>query len=331
MLIAVLGTPSPLTTTVLEIVQAIAESVHGSYHWIAAGTADDLRKAWATRGERAVLLFGDVPSRDITKLITDAGVPVLVCLERPAVIVDHLQRTRHLTGLPAIRLASQSLATLHDIALHPNAHRLFSSVAEMRFEELARKISRITGLELDDEQVARVTRKLLAGWGGATSLKMLDVQRSEVFRQDVALAADSLDGYDALINGMPADRFTWPPEVFLGVKPHGEPIAGPIELIGSRRCFAYGPYFHLPSGSWDITIRFEVSNNASGNGLKIDAYTDRTIEEGITRLPRDGHYTCSIGIVIEEPRLPLQIRLFIEEGAIEGRFTLHGVVINRTQ
>ncbi len=67
-----------------------------------------------------------------------------------------------------------------------------------------------------------------------------------------------------------------------------------------------------------------------GDILKIDAYTDRVIAEGTSPLPRRGHFTCAIDFAIEEPRAPLQIRLFNEEGAVEGSFDLHGMIVERS-
>jgi len=330
MFFAVLGTPSPLTAAVLKVVQALAETALGSYYWIAAGTADDLRKAWAQRGEKPVVMFADIPSQDITRMVVDANIPVVVCLEPPAAIVDHLARTRDLTGLPALRLASQSLGTLHDIALDTTTYTLTPSIADVEVSELVEGLARIYGLSLDKERLAEVIKKKLHIDANGTTLRaIMPSGPGGPSTADMALAASALDGYTSLLNGKAAERFTWATGVFLGAKPHGEPITGPIELIGGRRCFAFGPYFHLPSGAWRVSVDFEIANNVSGNILKIDAYTDRTIEEGAARLPRDGRFTSSFDIAIEEPRLPLQIRLSNEEGAIEGRFILHAVVVER--
>jgi hypothetical protein len=330
MFLAVLGTPSPLTAVVLKVVQALTESALGRYHWIAAGTADDLRKAWIERGEQPILMFADIPSREITRMVADTSVPFVVCLEQPATIVNHVARTRDLTGLPALRLASQSLATLHDISFVPTAHLMLSSEADVQLDRLIENLARIYRLELSTEHLIEVTSKLSANCRLATLRDLMPTGPAGLPSTDMSIASDVLGGFSPVFTGRPAERFTWPPNVFLGAKPLGEPIAAPIELIGGRRCFAFGPYFHLPAGRWQVTVDFEVSENVSGNILKIDAYTDGVIAEGTARLPREGRFKCRIEIVIDEPRLPLQVRLFIEEGAIEGRFTLHGVNVERT-
>lgn len=329
MFLTLLGTPSPLTAAVLKTVQVLVECLLGNYHWIAAGTSDDLRKAWVDRGERPIVMFADIPSRDITNMLIDAKLPLVVCIEPPAAIVEHLARTRNLTGLPALRLASQSLATLHNIALNPAAYRLPVSIADATLEEVVEGLAHIYGLALDMERRAEIMRRLRGGRNIDSLREMSASEQTGTQSHEPMPPLDSLDGYDALIGGRPVQHFVWQPHVFLGAKPMGEPLAGPIELIGARRCFLFGPYFHLPPGLWTITVDFTIAGNISGNVLKIDAYTDRIIEERSTRLPPDGRFACSIDVTIDEPRLPLQIRLFTEEGAIEGRVTLHGVAIKR--
>ncbi len=78
----------------------------------------------------------------------------------------------------------------------------------------------------------------------------------------MALAAQVLDGYHDLVAGRLAARFDGPSDL-PRARPHGTPIAGVIDLIGGRRCFAFGPFFDLPAGSWRVTVDFKVWDNVS--------------------------------------------------------------------
>jgi hypothetical protein len=151
----------------------------------------------------------------------------------------------------------------------------------------------------------------------------------EAAEADAALAEAVLSGFDPLQYARRADAFDWGPQVFLGSAPHGEPIAGPVGLVGGRRCFLFGPFFHLPRGLWKATVDFAVRDNLSGNMLKVDVYTDEVVMEASARLPIAGRFSFSIVFPIEEPRLPVQLRLFNEQGAIEGEFEIMGVRVSR--
>ena len=145
----------------------------------------------------------------------------------------------------------------------------------------------------------------------------------------VALAADALQGYEHLLAGHAAHTFSWPSSVFLSAEEKGAPVAGPISLMGGARCFLYGPYFHLPAGRWKATADFSVADNGSGNRLKLDVFTDQVVFEGSCPLPAQGSFRLSVTFEVTEPRLPVQLRFFNEDGAIEGQFDLHEVSISR--
>jgi hypothetical protein len=336
MLLTILGTPSPLTAAVLKCVQALAQAALGPYHWIAAGTASDLRDALAERGQRPVLLYGDIPAMEIVTLLKSANAPIVVVLEPPAKIVRAVAKTRKISGLPALRFASQSLATLHEPALAETALRIGPDVIDVPIPEVVSYLAHHYRIPLDDAGMKAVVGRLFPG--SSRPLPMMgdlvpDPGQTPAIPHDgidyAELARIVLGGYDALVMGQPVTRFEWGAGIFLGAKPHGEPIQGPVELIGGKRCFLFGPYFHIPKGQWSATVDFSVWDNISGNILKVDVYTDRIIRELSSRMPREGRFSCSIDFTVEEPRMPLQIRLFNDEGAIEGRFDLHGITVDR--
>lgn len=331
MLVSLFGTPSDLTQSVLKVVQTVVEVGLGPYQWIAAGTADDLRAAWTSRAHEHIVLFGDIPSREIVELLRQANAPAIVVLEGPARIVRACRRTRQLEGLPAIRFASQSLATLHDLALSPQVRLIAAGGAERSIEALISEIASLFRISLDDASLGMIRQRLqLDALGPAP--RMCDFSpdaTTETATADELLADEALAGYEPLLLGQRVTRFAWAPGLFLGSNPHGEPITGRLSLVGGRRCFLFGPFFHVPAGRWRATVDFEVRDNVSGNVLKVDVYTDKVIMEASTRLPVEGRFTFDIVFPVEEPRLPLQIRLFNEQGAIEGEFELHRISVVR--
>jgi hypothetical protein len=73
-----------------------------------------------------------------------------------------------------------------------------------------------------------------------------------------------------------------------------------------------------------------VADNLSGNNLKIDVFTDRVIWERAAPLPPSGAYSCQLEFTVAEPRVPVQIRVFNGQGAIEGTFRLSGIALRRS-
>jgi hypothetical protein len=331
MLVSVFGTPSDLTQVVLKVVQTVVEVGLGPYQWIAAGTADDLRAAWSSRAHEHIVLFGDIPAREIVELLRQADASVIVVLEGPARIVGAVRRTRQLEGLPAIRFASQSLATLHDLALLPRARLLGARDAPRPVDDLVVEIARMFRINLDASSLRTIRQRLDVGELN-TERRIRDLIPSDPVdgqSDDELLATEALSGFVPLLGGNRAERFEWRPGLFLGSNPHGAQVTGPLSLVGASRCFLFGPFFHLPAGEWRATVDFEVRENLSGNVLKVDVYTDKVIMEASTRLPEVGRFSFDIAFTIEEPREPMQIRLFNGEGAIEGVFELRSISVMR--
>jgi hypothetical protein len=311
------------------MVQTTVEVCLGPYQWIAAGTVNDVRAACSDLAHMPIVLFGDIPSRELVEVLRQAGAQVLVVVEGPGRIVRACRRTRQLEGLPAIRFASQSLATLHDLALSPRAYVITEGDATRSVEAVLVEFAQIFRIDLTDQQLDLIRQRLQIDTLGSALCDLAPTMPQEEPTADEILAEKALAGFRPLLHVKRVDCFAWGPSVFLGSNPHGEPITGPLSLVGGRRCFLFGPFFHVPSGKWRATVAFEVCGNVSGNVLKVDIYTDHVITEATTPLPAHGRFKFDVDFHVEEPRLPLQIRLFNEQGAIEGEFELIGIGLAR--
>lgn len=335
----IFGTPSLLTQAGLRLVQSMVETAIGPYEWIVVGTAEELQAAWTKRSRDDIVLFADIPDARITALVSESQIPIIVFLEPPAAIARAVASQRNIKGLDAIRFASQSLATLHELALSANCMLVTPIHAQVPLVDLIPHLATHYRIPLTEQHVAQVLERMSAPSPASLSLTLADLEPS-MPQQDpgasaeiekfATLASEVLHGYQELLQRSAAMHFLWPRSVFLSDQPSGTALTGPTSLVGGARCFAYGPYFHLPAGTWTARTVFTIDDNVSGNGLKIDVFTDKVIFEGVTDLPKTGTFKSEFTFLIEEPRLPVQLRYFNESGAIEGRFNLHGVEIVRT-
>ncbi len=138
-----------------------------------------------------------------------------------------------------------------------------------------------------------------------------------------------LGGFELLLKKRVVGRIHWPREVFMNSDEQGALVNAPIYLTGRARLLLYGPFLHLPRGTWIAEISFEVRENFSGNVLKVDIYHDGIIGEWKFSLPDKGSFTFELPLKVFEPRHPIQIRFYLMEGAIEGTFDLKQVNLRR--
>jgi hypothetical protein len=337
MLISLFGTPSELTLAGVRLLQALMQATFGGYQWISAGTAEELATAWSARQQGHALFFADIPDARITTLLAEARAPMVVFLEAPADVVRSLARRRQLTGLPALRFASQSLATLHELAMQETAVIVSPEHASAPIPDLLEHLAAHYGIPFTRRTLEDVLSRLQPMPAQAT-LRLLDLvpplpadapapQPATEF--DAELGNRALQGFEPLFAGLPLERQVWPREVFLTAEPMGAHLTGPVSLVGGARCFIFGPYFHLPHGRWSACATFSVAHNNSGNALKVDVFTDEVIFEGACVLPTRGTFQLTVVFEVSEPRLPVQLRLFNERGAIEGEVDLQHVAVTR--
>ncbi|MGE3710861.1 MAG: hypothetical protein AB7G35_14430 [Hyphomicrobiaceae bacterium] len=223
---------------------------------------------------------------------------------------------------------------LHDLALDAAACIVTEHAVTLPLNDFLAAIAHRVGLNIDEGESEKIARQLAPGFDTGPMPRLSDIlpatpDDNEESRTAGKLGRYALSGYSDLANGEAATRFDWPIAVFMGSRPHGAYLNGPVSLVGGRRCFLFGPFIRIPAGRWRVSLGFDVRDNVSGNELKIDAYTDRVIWEGRSRLPQSGSFRCAFEVDVTDASLPLQIRLFNEEAAIEGEMDLHGVAVEK--
>ncbi|MCZ8182158.1 MAG: hypothetical protein O9322_04240 [Beijerinckiaceae bacterium] len=134
-----------------------------------------------------------------------------------------------------------------------------------------------------------------------------------------------------LINGGEARPIIWPVEIFFaqtekkavsGVRPE------PQTMLGPARFLYFGPYLCLPAGRWQAMAEFEVKNNLSRNRVEIDiSRNNETISFSLVDLPEEGFFTAVTDFFNDRGELPIEMRIFLKEGAIEGQFELKKVML----
>jgi len=103
-----------------------------------------------------------------------------------------------------------------------------------------------------------------------------------------------------------------------------------LSMVGPARCILWGPYIHLPLGTWRARVVIAVRDNFSGNVLQIKvvrALSDYA--EANTILHASGVFELDMEFQIDEPIDPLEVTFTLKEGAIEGAFRLVGMSFSK--
>jgi hypothetical protein len=340
MLIAVFGTPSPLTLWGLHVIRTMADVVGDSYRFIEAVVIDDLRKAWGEGDNKNIIFYADSPDAAISKIFLSltSPVPIVLFADDWGDVVGFSMASRQLDFFGAIRFASLNRAALH----------AFQSSTRVRFirrgetndlPDMLHLIARSCEFQLTAEQINEVARRLSSAQVEENSFSVegqiaIHIPNSTTPGTWIkSLSNTDKRIVDAVLSkqehGSSTQRITsltWPREMFV-TGPNGSPLTMPIQLTGGRRILIYGPYLHLPPGKWKATVNLEVGENVSGNSVLVDVLCQRTLAAQRFDLPKSGSYEFDINFDIADPRLLVELRFFLEYGAIEGWIDLIKVTI----
>ncbi len=306
-----------------------------------ANTLEQLREGLARRGDRHCMIYLDVPDDKISKSIVKHGIPTILVAEPVEQAVLYSMQARQLSLLEALRFVSQSASALFPIASAETIKPLKLGTQAAELESLIVRISLSLGFSLTSQNI----HNILALYGqveGRSHRPLSDIiderveytiearaSASKLSNSERDLVRIAASSYDPLMLGQGVQRITWPVAMCLnGEKPH-HPINGPVDLTGPA-ALSFGPYMHLPQGIWRADVTFSVQRNYSGNILVVDAMADNGVAAvGRSPLPTSGSFTTQLTFEVSRPHQPVEVRIFIASGAIEGEFELVDITLVR--
>jgi len=136
------------------------------------------------------------------------------------------------------------------------------------------------------------------------------------------IATDVIGQFDDMLSGVTNSRIAWPRDVFVFGHEAGNFVTGPIDMVGRARYLCFGPYLHLPRGNWRIDVNFTIKGNCAGNSIQLDVFDGSVLAKGHASLPSSGHFSTFLEFFVHEARRPLEVRVLMEYGAIDGVFNL---------
>ncbi len=315
-----------------------------------SGGRRKLRSVFTKRLESIPLIrsndFSDVrgfplyPEADVLPAYTEIKTPLVICADDFLAIAHYSVVSRDYGGVDAARFASMGLVNIEPVITAPPPSSLVVNDPAVRLNELIATLAQLYRLPLD----AAATRAVLADLGrtgeGEESLQTYAAQtlpapgparaalerRSPLENELIDLLAPH---YGSIVRGRRLDVLEWPPFALLRPDFPDRLTVGPIDLTGPARFIYYGPYFALPIGRWRADLVLEVSECLSDNQIAIDVVAGSVLAILKAKLPPQGVYGCEIEFEIRNPSDPVEIRLQLLTGAIEGLLMLRSVHLRR--
>ncbi|MGE3986874.1 hypothetical protein [Pseudorhodoplanes sp.] len=341
MLLTVLGTPSAFTAWSIMLLRTAVEVTRGKFQYIAAVKFADLEKAFGARANDQVIIYSDSPDAKMADLLLRVKAPLTIFVEEPADVVGYVMKARELDARKSIRFAClcyTCLSTFHGSL----SARIFHRRSNTTVRRFLREVSAHYGLNLSEADTEKVLSRLIKDYRRGTDpsvesqiLQQVEIAKplgrwaTELDRDDRELVELVLQPYYRMIEGRPPAQFIWPKQLFHTANEKGAYVSGPLELAGRSRFVIYAPHLCLPRGFWSATVQIKIGESYSQNTLLVDVKCGEVLSGGRIDLPESGTFIFSLPFAIEDHRVPIEIRFFLEKGAIEGWIDLVSVTLER--
>ena len=341
--LAIVGTPSPVSYGVFDVLRTTARFAAAEFVILSANSVTEFESAVSGEepGSKALVVISDYPQTDLLALLQERGAPIVVCMERFETIAHHFVVARGYSGVDAARHATNALVNLEETVVFKKRNVAVVNHANVSIFKLVGALGAILGMTIDRSKQIEIVRSLAPEGGETTSIADYAVR----FAPDVSAAPQILDQrspleddlldflapfYDVIFHRRRLEALEWPPFALLRPDLPDRLTVGPIDLTGPARFIYYGPYFALPRGRWRADIVVEVSDCHSDNRIAIDVASGGVLAALTAKLPPQGVFGCAIAFEIRNPSDPVEIRMQLLTGAIEGALMLRRVHLTRS-
>jgi len=336
-IVTVFATPSPFTNFCFFLVQHLLRVTLRDFDQIVASEFDHLKRGWSSRKHENVLLFCDCPERRLVETYLRTRGRALIILDDPLQISAFLASVGNLPPPWAVRTAEQTITTIADLVARDHA-LVINRGHQWTASGFLKTVADFYSIEIVDAHIEALFRSIpnpspspdisledlyLRNWPTATPLA--DAAPEGPF----GMFSSLFDQMRRRLTGVADDAIDWPTSMFINTACPEQPFNGSVDLTGPARCVIYGPYLHLPAGSWSLNATIGISENYSGNQMTVDVFQAAILAQQTFPLPPEGQFDLTANFVVSEPRKAIELRFMILQGAIEGKLTLTGVTISR--
>ena len=127
---------------------------------------------------------------------------------------------------------------------------------------------------------------------------------------------------DAVLSGV-RQEFLLPRECLL-CRTH-DPAAPVVDISGPARPLYFGPFFHFPHGPWQVELELWFSDDVGDASFAAELFTGVLLSRARMRPGRGGWFRAAFPVQIDQPEIPIELRIWVERGAIEGRMGLRQI------
>ncbi len=334
MILFSVGLPSRFAELCDALTLRLAERSLGSVAAAVVNTPDEVANVAIRTDAAHLVALSRQPVVRLQAEIMQAGRPFLVTLGAVHLALQELLQRPGYDLASATREIAGSCAAMLTLATAPGA-LVLSSGGNDDPADLAAAIAGHFGFALSPGEIAAVANSV------ETECEAEEGEDGRWLEQlgarEQAVINGALEPYVKYFHGGgELEPIVWEPELFLANEAAADgrpkPATGPIDITGRARFLIFGPYINLAPGPWSATAVIGFSAETAGLSfvIEIAAGTQlcyaRVQPTGEQVIETDLQFTID-----DSANQPLEIRIFSERAAFDGRLVLgHVRLVQRT-
>jgi hypothetical protein len=276
----------------------------------------------------AHLVFGvRQPDERLRAALTAMNARFVVALDDPRSAVADILASVNGDLRAVTRAVANCCPMVMQCASSPGAITIRGNQAGMDAVAAVEAIARHLDFPLGDGEAQCIVQELAARglcYGPRTPEE--EAARNSATAQKIVEGA--LAAYEKYFGGDDLGEIVWPRELFIVNGDAGNGLTDVLDVRGGLRILIFGPYIHLPAGSWTARVLLGFSPETTGYAFLIDAHSGGQLGSTSFQPVKGGVYAVDINFSLGEPSgYGLEIRVWVWSDYARGQVAFGHVVL----
>jgi hypothetical protein len=263
------------------------------------------------------------PDERLRAALVAMNIPFAVALEDPRLAVGDILGAANGDLRAVTRAIANSCPLVMRCATSPGGMAIRGNLAAVEPDATVAAIARHFNFPLGEGEAGHVVEEL-----ASRGFRYAPKAPPELPETKHKMVEGTLAAYAGCFADGDLGQIVWPRELFIVNGDSGKGLTEPIEVRGGPRILIFGPYIHVPAGSWNARMVLGFSPEAAGHTFIVDAYSGGQLGSKSFQPGRAGVYSVDIDFYLGEPSgQGLEIRLWVWSDGAQGQVAFGHVIL----
>jgi hypothetical protein len=292
-----------------------------------APVLDQVAVSLIETGATHLVMGARQPDERLGAALAATNARFVVALDDPRIAVADILCSTNGDLRAVTRVVANSCPLVMRYASSPGAITIRGYQTDLDAVSAVAAIARHFELSLGEGEAQRIVEELAAR-GLCYAPRVLDEEATQRPEMGHKIVQGALAAYAKCFAGDDLGAIIWARELFIVNGDSGQGLTDALDIRGGFRILIFGPYIHLPAGSWTARVLLGFSPEAAGHTFLVDAYSGRQLGSTSFQPVRAGVYTVDLNFSLDEPSgIGVEIRVWVWSEYARGQLAFGHVIL----